>query len=297
MVRKKKKNNNGSIITKLLFGTLIIIVTILIADNFKGRDQLSKDIPGTIREQMKNIRKRSLSRSVTTNIDYQNLKIPARLYDREEQVIHHSGYTVSYNEAWRLPNWVSYELTCEKTKGKTGRAKHFKSDPKVNGICATNDDYARSGYDRGHMVPAADMKWDATAMQESFYFSNICPQLHNLNAGDWKDLEEKTRSWAMRDSAIIVISGPIVNENAKRIGVNKVAVPEAFYKVIFSPYASPPHAIGFILKHQKGNRPLHTYAVTVDSVESATGINFFPTLSGEQEKQIESVINLRQWEL
>ena len=134
-------------------------------------------------------------------------------------------------------------------------------------------------------------------MKESFYLSNICPQRHSLNAGDWKELEEKAREWARKDCTVVVVCGPIVGKHPKRIGVNKVAVPEAFYKVILAPYTSPPKAIGFIIPHQKGNRPLWTYAVCVDSVEARTGIDFFPSLPDETETRIEAEVRPEQWGL
>lgn len=274
MAKKKGKRKSQRSFSKWLLGILIIGISTIFATQWKG-------VP--------------LSQPTTK---YEGLEIPARLFDREEQIIHHTGYSVSYNELLRLPNWVGYELTREKTTGTVARAKHFQPDPLVQGISADNQDYSHSGYDRGHMAPAADMKWSTQAMKESFYFSNICPQLHNLNAGDWKELEEKVREWAQRDSAIIIVSGPIINgDNPKRIGVSQVAVPDAFYKVILAPYLSTPRAIGFIMKHQKGNHPLRSYAVSVDSIESLTGIDFFPELPDAIEKEVEAKTQPEEWGL
>ena len=104
-----------------------------------------------------------------------DLETPISLVPRQEQIIRHSGYTVSYNKDLKIPNWVSYELTREETKGKEKRGNRFIADPLVTGPIATNADYTRSGYDKGHMAPAADMKWSPEAMKESFYFSNMCP--------------------------------------------------------------------------------------------------------------------------
>ena len=87
-----------------------------------------------------------------------DLEIPISLIPRQEQIIRHKGYTVSYNKDLKIPNWVSYELTRQETKGKEKRGDNFIADPLVKGAIATNADYARSGYDKGHMAPAADMK-------------------------------------------------------------------------------------------------------------------------------------------
>nr|MCR5550122.1 DNA/RNA non-specific endonuclease [Bacteroidales bacterium] len=160
------------------------------------------------------------------------LEIPVLKADRPEQIIAHKGYTVSYNSDWCVPNWVAYELTREEVRGTVHRAGHFEPDPDVKGVCPTYRDYSRSSYTRGHMAPAGDMKWDTTAMRESFYLSNVCPQDHNLNDGDWKVLEEQARSWAYKYGSVYIACGPIMSNNPEVIGRNNVAVPDAFYKVL-----------------------------------------------------------------
>ena len=131
---------------------------------------------------------------------------------RASQIIRHKGYTLSYNNDWRLANWVGYVLTTQETEGDVERSDWFDKDPMVKGVQVRHADYTHSGFDRGHMAPAADMKWDKQAMVESFYMSNICPQVHALNAGLWSSLEDRVRSWARRDSAVVVVCGPIVPE-------------------------------------------------------------------------------------
>ncbi len=224
-----------------------------------------------------------------------NLAIPRWTIQRQEQVIHHTGYTVSYNKKWKLPNWVSYELTGMETRGKEKRNNRFIADPQVKGAIATNADYTNSGYDKGHMAPAADMKWSDKAMSESFYFSNMCPQHPQLNRRGWKKLEDKIRDWAVADSAIIVICGPIVSRNPKTIGKNKVAVPEQFFKVVMAPFAKPMRAIGFLFRNKQAVEPLSTYVVTVDSIESLTGMDFFSSLPDDIENAMEAHANLKEW--
>ena len=113
------------------------------------------------------------------------LERPLLLSPKQEQIVHHTGYIVSYNESLRLPNWVAYELTRQETQGNAKRSNRFIPDPMIKGTIATNSDYLHSGYDKGHMAPAADMKWSSIAMKESFYFSNICPQHPELNRNNW----------------------------------------------------------------------------------------------------------------
>lgn len=224
-----------------------------------------------------------------------DLEIPHSSIPRQEQIIHHTGYTVSYNKDLKLPNWVSYELTRQETKGKEKRGDNFIADPSVKGHIATNSDYARSGYDKGHMAPAADMKWSPAAMKESFYFSNMCPQHPQLNRRGWKNLEEKIRDWAIADSAIIIICGPIVDKQSKTIGKNKVAVPKRFFKVILSPFVKPMRGIGFLFDNEMAVDPLSSYVVTIDSIERLTNMDFFSSLPDEIENKIEAESNYLQW--
>ncbi|WP_294471639.1 DNA/RNA non-specific endonuclease [uncultured Bacteroides sp.] len=224
-----------------------------------------------------------------------DLEIPTSLTSRQEQIIRHTGYTVSYNRDLKLPNWVSYELTRKETKGKEKRSNRFIADPLVKGAIATNADYTRSGYDKGHMAPAADMKWSPVAMNESFYFSNMCPQHPQLNRRGWKKLEEKIRDWAVADSAIIIICGPIIKNQSKTIGKNKVVVPQQFFKVILSPFVKPMRAIGFLFNNEQSVDPLSAYVVTVDSIERLTNMDFFSLLPDEIENKIEAEANYFHW--
>lgn len=204
-----------------------------------------------------------------------------------------TGYTASYNADYKTPHWVAWELTKKETQGKETRTDKFLPDPDVLGAKAYTTDYTNSGYDRGHMAPAADMKWSRQAMEESFYLSNICPQNPNLNRGDWNDLEEQSRQWARKYGKIYIVCGPIYDsKRPKRIGNNKVAVPDAFYKVILVNDKKDPKAIGFIFPNKAGSKPLKRYAVSVDSVEKRTDIDFFPTLPDEVEDRIEAMSEL-----
>lgn len=234
----------------------------------------------------------SVSRPIPSGKD---LEIPVSLIPRQEQIIHHKGYTVSYNKDLKIPNWVSYELTRQETKGKEKRSDNFIADPLVKGAIATNADYARSGYDKGHMAPAADMKWSPEVMKESFYFSNMCPQHPQLNRRGWKNLEEKIRDWAIADSAIIIICGPIINQSSRTIGKNKVAIPERFFKVVLSPFVKPVRGIGFLFNNRQAVEPLSTYAVTIDSIEKLTNMDFFSPLPDEIENEVEANADYYQW--
>lgn len=235
--------------------------------------------------------------SISRIIDYTDLEYPVSYSSQPEQLIFHTGHAVSYNKDWKIPNWVSYELTIEETMGEEKRHDKFASDPHIKEGAATLADYRNSGYDRGHMAPAADLKWSSASMVESFYLSNICPQHPKLNQRRWKDLENKVRDWAIADSAVIVICGPIVNQSPKCIGSNNVVVPHGFFKVILSPYKESPKAIGFIFDNEHCTQPLRAHIVSIDSVETLTGLDFFSSLPDEIENPLEAYVDTLYWGL
>lgn len=217
--------------------------------------------------------------------------------DRPHQLLQRTGYTVSYNSRWKLPNWVSYELLRSEVQGKAERSDRFATDTEVKGRPADTRDYTRSGYDRGHMAPAGDMKWSERAMDESFLLSNICPQAPGLNRGRWKELEELVREWAQRDSALLIACGPIVSDSPRTIGRNRIAVPDRYYKVVAAPYVERPRGIAFLFDNCDEQPTLQALAVPIDSVERITGIDFFYNLPDSIETQIESNLWTHVWNL
>lgn len=222
------------------------------------------------------------------------LELPESLKgSRSELILRRMGYTVSYNMEWNLPNWVAWELNPDKLVERESRSDKFLPDPDLfEHEAVTTDDYKGSGWDRGHMCPAGDNRWHWKAMQESFYMTNICPQDHNLNRGDWKELEEKCRRWAEKEGQLYIVCGPILyNRKHQMIGRDhQVVVPEAFFKVVLSLSDPTPKAAGYIFKNSSGNHPLDTYVNTVDEVERLTGIDFFHKLPDEVEREVESRI-------
>lgn len=224
----------------------------------------------------------------------QNLELPA--IDDDDQILRRTGYTVSYNADLRIPNWVAWRLTADHTTGeyKRGGIK-FQEDGDVAEPRATDSDYRQSGYDRGHMCPSGDNKWSEVAQRESFLLTNVCPQVHNLNAGDWNEMEQQCRRWAMQYGEIYIVCGPILyRQQHKKIGTHKVVVPEAFFKVVLCMKGSP-KAIGFIYKNVEGNRPKGDYVNTVDQVERITGYDFFANLPDDIEKKVEATASLADW--
>ncbi len=223
----------------------------------------------------------------------QKLELPA--IKPKDEIVTHTGFTLMYSETHEQAAWVAYELTKEETNKRVSRTNKFKPDPYVKTRTATDKDYASSGFDRGHLAPAADMGWSETTMAESFYYSNMSPQVPGFNRGVWKKLEELVRNWAIENNSIYVITGPVLTPGLPAIGPNQVSVPNFYYKVILD-YSEPGvKAIGFILPNQSSAEPLQKFAVSVDSVEALTGLDFFPLLPDDQEKLIEKMRCVSCW--
>lgn len=226
------------------------------------------------------------------------LEMPAPLAGGQERIIHHIGYTVSYNGDRRLPNWVAYELTPEETSGPAARQNRFVPDPEVPPHeTATTDDYRHSGYDRGHMAPAGDMKWSEQAMRESFYLSNICPQHPALNRGIWKQLEDLVRKRAATRGSVYVVCGPIAAEDAPRIGRQGVVVPQRFFKALLQEAEGRWSAIGFVFENEASDADLWVHTLSIDSLERLTGMDFFPHLPDSIETAVERETDLSWWGL
>ncbi|MDE7438786.1 MAG: DNA/RNA non-specific endonuclease [Muribaculaceae bacterium] len=206
----------------------------------------------------------------------------------------YEGFRLSFNKHNRTPNWVAWELLGSETSGEVSRSNKFWQDPYVDG-CPTTNDYRNSGYDRGHMCPAADQKWSEQAMRDCFVMANMCPQAHALNSGAWNTLENRERDWARRDSALVIIAGPIYQEEDKTTIGNGVLVPGAFFKVILAPYLEQPRAIAFVYPNMSAPGNMQNYVTTVDEVEKLTGFDFFYTLPDEIENDVESKSSFREW--
>lgn len=196
----------------------------------------------------------------------------------DNEIVEHEHYTLSYNETHEQPNWVWYVVTKDMVNGPAQRESAFMEDPSVSTGSAVPADYKKSGFDRGHLCPAADMRLDNKCMKETFYMSNISPQLHQFNAGIWLDLENYVRELACRYDSLYVVTGPVLKDGLPCIKgkYNKISVPEEFYKIIYSEKHGWMH--GYIIPHKttyKNKKELFMYKVSVDSIESITHIDFF----------------------
>ena len=230
----------------------------------------------------------------TTIVDQIGIALP--LNDKSEQILYRKGYTTSYNEDFKIPNWVAWHLTKEHATGivsRPGNAWH--EDVDVPEPRAIPSDYKGSGWSRGHMCPAGDNKWDGDAMYESFLLTNCCPQDANLNSGDWNQIEMACRRWAEKFGDIYIVCGPILfNQKHETIGPNHIIVPEAFFKVVLCMNGKP-KGIGFIRRNTSTSKRNDLYVNSIKEVERITGITFFPLLPSDVSEAVKSTANLRDW--
>ena len=234
--------------------------------------------------------------AATKTFNTTGLELPITAHGRAKQIIKQIGYTAYYNTNWLIKNWVAYDLTKKEILGSFPRPKKpFEPDPLVKGKSAEHGDYTNSGYSRGHMAPAADMKWSEQAMNESFYLSNICPQLAELNGGIWERLEDRCRALA-DEGTVYICCGPIMSPTPKRIGTNGVAVPTKFFKVLCMQRNEKWQAVGFIMPNSTIKGSMFDYAMSVDEVEKVTGHDFFPSLPDDIEKVVESAWKMKDWQ-
>lgn len=207
--------------------------------------------------------------------------------------VDHMAYSLSYSEQHEQARWVTYMLTRQRLDGDVPRCNNFAVDPDVPSGSATPADYKGSGYSRGHLVPAADMKWDATAMNECFYMSNMSPQLQEFNGGIWDKIERRVRAWARDYDTLYIVTGPVLADGLDKIGASGVSVPQYFYKVVYCPRLG--EAVGFVVPHRKMKSTLPKLAVSVDEVEARTGIDFFADLPDDVENALEARCDTKQW--
>ena len=190
----------------------------------------------------------------------------------DDTLLHYARFDVHFNPRRHIANCAAYALRRDMITGVSIRTEDFARDNAVVG-CASLQDYAGSGYDRGHLVPAADMSAEEVSMRESFLLTNICPQRSALNTGAWGDLEEKVREWAARDSLLLVVTGGIVSDTSQTIG-SGVVVPDAFFKMVMAPCVQPARVIPFVLPTAPCVGRLRDYVVPLAEVERRAGITF-----------------------
>jgi endonuclease G, mitochondrial len=215
----------------------------------------------------------------------------------KDEIVKHGAFTLCYNEKYEQASWVAYYLTAKMSQNNgEERTNDFREDPDVKTGSATPGDYKQSGYDRGHLCPAGDMGWNEQTMSESFYMSNMSPQIPGFNRGIWKNLEGNVRDWAIKNKEIYVVTAGVLKDSLATIGDNKIAIPEYYYKIILDIHLPEYKAIGFVMPNKASKKFVFNYAVSIDSVERLTGIDFFPALPDSLEESLENHFNSKLWQ-
>ena len=211
----------------------------------------------------------------STNAGYDVTYLPT---STTNQIVKHQYYTLSYNEKFEQAEWVAYELKKEYLKNNDFKRPYFIEDPKVTTGSADWRNYKNSGYDKGHLCPAGDMEFNKDAYNDTFYTSNISPQKHDFNSGIWNRIEQKTRYWASKYNDVYVVTGGILKDSDKKIGTEKVAAPKYFYKIVLAKSGNEHKAIAFLVPNEDSDKSIYDFAVSIETLEKMTGIDFFPNL-------------------
>ena len=222
------------------------------------------------------------------------MELPA--IHRNDVVLVYNGFVVNYNTSRLIPNWVAYELTADEVVGDIPRARGFSMDLDYKDRQAMREDYSNTGWDKGHMAPAGDMKWSQAAMFESFYLTNVCPQNHNLNGKDWNTLEKQIRDWAIQYGSVWVVCGPLVKDNIYgTIGQQNVVVPDGFFKAVLRRDGKRFKSIAFVFKNDSTRQPVKTTVVSVNDVERMINYDLFTNLNDRIEEIVEGQANWNEW--
>ena len=237
--------------------------------------------------------RKSTSQAQPTNVPTPLMAAPIA----NEIVLEREGYTCSYNPDTRQPNYVSWALTPFRLDGKVKRTDSFSTDPDLNEQQQSKlEDYKFSGYSRGHMCPAADNKWSLTAMEQSFFLSNICPQTQTLNGGDWEELESTCRTWVKSGcTTLYIVCGPLFAAPPHRKLHKRIPVPEKFFKAIMCLDKGKEKGIAFVYSNNTESHPMDYYVCTIDSVEKITGYNLFQSVPQHLQNKLEASANIGEW--
>ncbi|MBC7884293.1 MAG: DNA/RNA non-specific endonuclease [Saprospiraceae bacterium] len=214
------------------------------------------------------------------------------------QIKHLTYFSLSWSEIHKKPEWVAYILTQNMTEPKNVPTEYpFTPEYVMSEHSVSLDDYAESGYLCGQLVPAGDMTFDTLGLKETFHMENISPQVKAFSDGIWKELEGQIREWVKEAETLYVITGPVFADSSIKIGrQNQITVPAAFFKVVLQYSQHEKKGIGFIIPNkQSEGSPAH-YIITIDSVETVTGFDFFnDMINDEEEERIESGVDSSCW--
>ena len=232
------------------------------------------------------------SKPDTVHTAFENIYLPSSTLG---VLVEHQHFLLSYSEPYEQAEWVAYVLKKEHLTYDDRRRPYFIEDPKVPSKSADWRNYKGSGFDRGHLCPAGDRRFSEYAYKETFYTSNISPQKNDFNAGIWNRLEMQIRQWCKRYGTINVVTGGVLEKGLWEIGDEDVAVPNAFYKVVFRGEGENLQVLAFLFPHEESNRPLQEFLVPINALEKATGIDFFHQMPKNWQKRSEGTVKKSGW--
>lgn len=273
-LKKRQSGSNSLLLIAVLF--IVVLIVILYTCRAQRNNQSSASHP-------------SITASGLNHLEIPEVK-------PNDEIVQHTAYTLSFNPQHKEANWVAYVLANHSNQAEHySRTNKFLTDPLVKTGSADDEDYDGSGYDRGHLAPAEDMSYSSSTMAESFYYSNMTPQVPAFNRGVWRRLEELVRYWSSVYDSLYIVTGPVLTSGLPSIGPDKVSVPQLFYKVVLEYNHNGAQGIGFILPNEGSAKTLKSFAVSIDSIEHLTGINFFPALPDNEEEALERKADLSDW--
>ena len=292
--------NNLKIITTFLFAC-----NILYSQENHTISQLNKEI--TILEQKKD----SLLNVLEFLILEEDLnEVMKTIIPSKKDIIEHHALVISYNEEHEQANWVAHKINKKIIDGNVSRTNNFRVDSQIETGSSEEKDYFLKtklpsgkytydgfGYDRGHLAPSADFKWSKTALSDSYFYSNMSPQLPEFNRKGWANIEGFLRSYVYENETdLLVVTGPFYHENVKKSerSKNNMSIPDYFFKIAVD--LKNMLGVGFLVPHEKLTSPTESYMVSIDSIEAFTGYNFNFQLPDSIENNLEKEMEVKNWQ-
>ncbi|MEM6319531.1 MAG: DNA/RNA non-specific endonuclease [Bacteroidota bacterium] len=226
----------------------------------------------------------------------------------DETVIHHQAFSLVYSEAHEQAKWVAHVISPKIVNGSVTRTNDFRIDPLVATETAVEEDYFIRiekdgqteydgfGWDRGHLAPSADFRWSKIALSESYFYSNMSPQVPAFNRDSWAKVENLLRAYVYaQEVPLYVVTGGLLTEDLSVIerSINKVSIPNYFWKVAVD--LQNKKGIAFLLPNAKADYPTEYCVKSIDEIEQLTGIDFYASLEDELEKSLESQKIASDW--
>lgn len=234
------------------------------------------------------------------------------------------NYALEWDNTKRHANWVAFTFDTTTSADNVKRTDAWSVDPKLPAEMQVQEsDHKNDGFDKGHLCASEDRVYLKEANEQTFYYSNMSPQLNDFNGGFWGKLEARVQTWGRSTAEgvydkVYVTKGGTLNKllknfkgttvnggtpttDANGFTIHGLACPEYYYMAVLSQKDDVFHAIAFLVPHKEGmtrnpsSDELKEYVVSVDKLEEETGIDFFCNLPDVLENEVEAAYNLNDW--